>query len=97
MQEALTNVARHAGVDSVDVDAWADGNMLGVSITDHGAGFDVDAVFANGMGGGLAGVRERATLLGGRLTIESNPGAGTRVSAEFPLKSQPGFYVAVGE
>jgi PAS domain S-box-containing protein len=91
VQEALTNAARHAGVASVDVDAWADGDTLGVSISDHGAGFDVDAVLANGMAGGLAGLRERATLLGGRLTIESKPGAGTRVSAEFPLSAEPGL------
>jgi len=97
VQEALTNVARHAGVGSVNVDAWADGDTLGVSITDQGAGFDVDAVLANGMTGGLAGLRERAMLLGGRLTVESKPGAGTRLIAELPLSSEPGFHVEVGE
>jgi PAS domain S-box-containing protein len=97
VQEALTNVARHAGVGSVKVDAWADGGILGVSITDQGAGFDVDAVLANGMTGGLAGLRERAMLLGGRLTVESKPGAGTRLIAELPLSSGPRFHVEVGE
>ena len=97
VQEALTNVARHADVGSVNVDAWADGDILGVSITDQGAGFDVDAVLANGMTGGLAGLRERAMLLGGRLTVESKPGAGTRLIAELPLSSEPGFHVEVGE
>jgi len=97
VQEALTNVARHAGVGSAKVEAWADGDTLGVSITDQGAGFDVDAVLANGMTGGLAGLRERAMLLGGRLTVESKPGAGTRLIAELPLSSEPGFHVEVGE
>jgi PAS domain S-box-containing protein len=90
VQEALTNVARHAGVGSVNVEAWADGGILGVSVTDQGAGFDVDAELANGMTGGLAGLRERAMLLGGRLTIESKPGAGTRLIAELPPSSDSG-------
>jgi PAS domain S-box-containing protein len=90
VQEALTNVARHAAVHSVNVEAWADGDVLRVSITDQGGGFDGDAVLANGMTGGLAGMRERAMLLGGRLTVESKPGTGTRLIAELPLRSEPG-------
>jgi signal transduction histidine kinase len=97
VQEALTNVARYARVSSVSVDAWADGDTLGVSVTDHGVGFDVGAVLANGVSGGLAGMRERAMLLGGRLTVESNPGAGTRLIVELPLSSEPGFHVQVGK
>ena len=97
VQEALTNVARHAGVDSVNVDAWADDGILGVSITDQGTGFDVDAVLANGITGGLAGLRERAMLLGGRLAVESRPGAGTRLIAKLPLGSEPGLRMEVGE
>ena len=84
VQEALTNASRHAGVCEVTVQAWADDARLGVQVVDAGAGFDPAAVL-NGATSGLAGMRERASLLGGQLTIESAVGSGTRVMAEFPL------------
>ncbi len=85
VQEALTNVARHAGVTAVTVRAWADSDRLAVQIEDRGCGFDLPAALATHTTSGLAGMRERATLLGGRLTVESAPGEGTLVTAEFPL------------
>jgi len=85
VQEALTNVARHAGVGEVTVRLWADQDMLGVQIEDWGTGFNPEAALAAGDTTGLAGMRERAMLLGGQLTVESAPGAGTHVTAEFPL------------
>jgi len=85
VQEALTNVARHAGVSEVVVRTWADQETLGVQIEDHGAGFDPEAVLAAGDTTGLPGMRDRAALLSGQLTVESAPGAGTRLMTEFSL------------
>jgi signal transduction histidine kinase len=87
-QEGLTNVARHAGVSEATVRLWADRDRLGVQIEDRGAGFDPEAALAAGSTSGLAGMRERATLLGGQLTVESAPGTGTRLTAEVPLSGQ---------
>jgi PAS domain S-box-containing protein len=83
VQEALTNVARHAGVAGVDVYVWADTKTLNLQIADRGDGFDPDAVFKAARSGGLVGMRERTMVLGGRLSIESS-GAGTTISAEIP-------------
>ncbi|HEX6511746.1 MAG TPA: sensor histidine kinase [Chloroflexota bacterium] len=85
VQEALTNVARHAGVSSAGVAVAARGTRLHVRVLDSGAGFDVDQI-AVGQGG-LAGMRERAELLGGRLDVQSAPGKGTRIFALLPLAS----------
>jgi len=84
VQEALTNVARHAGVDQVTVRAWADQDTLGMQIEDLGTGFDPGAAVASATIG-LAGMRERAGLLRGQLTVESALGVGTRVTAELSL------------
>jgi PAS domain S-box-containing protein len=89
VQEALTNVARHADVSEVMVRAWADQDALAVQIEDQGAGFDPEAALAAGETTGVAGMRDRAVLLGGKLTIESAPGRGTGLTAEFPLGDYP--------
>ena len=85
VQEALTNVARHSGVDEVTVRLWATHDVLGVQVEDHGKGFDPDTVLGNGGSGGLAGLQERAVLLNGHLTVETRPGTGVRLTAEMPL------------
>lgn len=85
VQEALTNVARHAGVAEVTVRLWGSEGCLGAQVEDRGRGFDPEAAAADGVSGGLGGMRERAELLGGRLTVESLGGRGTLVTAEFPL------------
>lgn len=85
VQEALTNVARHAGVDRVAVRVWADGDILWVKVDDDGCGFDPQKL-APGRSTGLNGMRERAFLLEGRLSVDSAPGKGTHVMAELPLK-----------
>ena len=87
VQEALTNVARHAGAEQAVVRVWQNGKTLGVQIDDGGKGFDPKAA-ANGKTGGLSGMRERAAALGGQLTLESKPGEGVRVLAELPLSSR---------
>ena len=85
VQEALTNVARYAAVDRVDLDARVEGGLLTIKIKDQGAGFDVDVALAAHRSIGLAGMRERAGLLYGSLTIDSSPGKGTAVTAHLPL------------
>jgi len=84
VQEALTNVARHAQALEATVRVWADGHGLGLQIEDRGRGFDTEAALSADNTSGLAGMRERAHLLGGSFLIESSPGAGTRLTAEFP-------------
>lgn len=85
VQEALTNVARHAGAEEGTARLWADELVLGVQVEDRGKGFLVEPTLAAQTSTGLLGMRERAELLGGRLTVESTPGKGTRVTVEFPL------------
>ncbi len=87
-QEALTNVARHAGVNEVRVRLWSERQKLGIQIEDHGCGFDPKPTLAAGISGGISGMRERAALLGGQLTIESAPGAGTRLMVELPVGTE---------
>jgi PAS domain S-box-containing protein len=88
VQEALTNVARHARVSSVMVRLWSDPNRLGVQVEDYGIGFDPQT--ASAASSGLAGMRERASALKGHLTIESAPGSGTRIVVEWPLGPKGG-------
>jgi signal transduction histidine kinase len=85
VQEALTNVARHACVTEVTVRVWADAEKLNLQVEDRGCGFDPEAVLKGPRSSGLVGMQERSRLLRGRLTIESAPGSGTTISAELPL------------
>ncbi|MDA1218864.1 MAG: GAF domain-containing protein [Chloroflexi bacterium] len=83
-QEALTNIARHAGVDQAEVRLEIKGDTLVVQVNDSGAGFkpeDVSSLASSG----LSGMRERVRVLGGQLILESSPGQGTRLTAELPL------------
>jgi PAS domain S-box-containing protein len=90
MQEALTNVARHAHVREATVRIWRDLSNLCLQIEDHGAGFDSVHTRRVPSSSGLSGMQERAALLGGHLTIESSSASGTRVTAELPLNgSEP--------
>lgn len=86
VQEALTNVARHAHARHVEVTLTQEGARAVATIRDDGVGFDVDAVLASKERGlGLFGMQERMALVGGRLQLVSRPGAGTLVRAEVPL------------
>ena len=87
VQEALTNVARHANVPEATVRVWTDQNTLSIEVADRGQGFDLETVVAR-VTSGVAGMRERATLAGGQLKIESAPGEGTRLLAELSIKGQ---------
>ena len=84
VQEALTNVARHAGVRDASVRVEVgDAGRLRLTVEDRGAGFNPASVLKENSIG-LTGMHERADLLGGRVWIDSGPGRGTRVEAELP-------------
>lgn len=87
VQEALTNVAKHAEAKNVSVVLRRRDSSLVAVIEDDGKGFNVNETMASPSGKklGLFGMYERAALIGGRLSIESNPGAGTTVFLEVPL------------
>ena len=85
IQEALTNTARHAGVDHVLVELRADPEYLRLRIEDLGHGFNPDLEPA-GRSAGLTGMKERALLIGGQVTIESARDAGTRIFVVLPLR-----------
>ena len=84
VQEALTNVSRHAGAREVQVRVWQEGGDWRLLVRDSGVGFDPAQVDSSRMG--QIGMRERAELLGGRLDVQSVPGEGTVVSACLPLQ-----------
>jgi PAS domain S-box-containing protein len=86
VQEALTNVARHAGINEATVVGTTKQDKLIIQVEDKGAGFDFGAVISAGRAAGLHGMEERLTLLGGKLTIKSSHGAGTRLTAEIPIE-----------
>ena len=85
VQEALTNVARHANIDEVSVRLWTNSEMLSIEVQDSGAGFDAATIMTSSETSGLAGMRERAVLLGGRFMVESSPGSGARLTAELAI------------
>lgn len=84
-QEALTNVARHAGVGEAALRVWTDHHRLNLQVEDQGSGFDPEAVLVACETSGMAGMRERAILLGGQLTIESDLGSGTSLMVELRI------------
>jgi signal transduction histidine kinase len=92
VQEALTNVAKHAHAENVSVVLEKREPSVRLIIEDDGRGFDVNSVLGSRRGSsvidgklGLYGMRERAVLLGGTLTIESTPNVGTTIFVDAPL------------
>jgi two-component system sensor histidine kinase UhpB len=92
VQEALTNIVRHADAHHVWIAVKQQGDRLRVSVRDDGKGFDVATAFRNAIARGslgLLGMQERVTLAGGKLGVNSQPGEGANVAAEFPLRFAP--------
>jgi PAS domain S-box-containing protein len=83
LQEALTNVAKHARARRVSVRLERDDTRVELQVRDDGVGFKPGA---NHRGLGLQGMRERAALLGGTVQLESAPGEGTLITARFPVR-----------
>jgi PAS domain S-box-containing protein len=86
-QEALTNIARHAKASRVDVALGVEDGTLSLVVSDDGLGFDVHCLKESD-GLGLAGMRERASLVGGTLDVRSQSLQGTRVNFRAPLNSE---------
>src|SRR5262249_15531161 len=82
VQEALTNIVKHAGATSVSIIVMASGGSGRLVIEDDGDGCDPSSVRDGALG--LVGARERVAILGGRFELQSAPGAGTTIVVELP-------------
>jgi signal transduction histidine kinase len=84
LQESLTNAAKHSHATQIEVVLERERDDVVLTVEDNGKGFAVDAPPPRGSFG-LLGLRERATLVAGTVTIESRPGEGTRVELRVPV------------
>ncbi len=84
VQEALTNITKHAKASEVHIDLSTDGDGITLTVGDNGRGMLEDR--ARGSGLGLLGMEERALELGGRFTMTSTPGEGTRIEVWLPRR-----------
>ncbi|WP_017302076.1 PAS domain S-box protein [Nodosilinea nodulosa] len=90
VQEALTNIARHAQAQTVIITLEQTDHTLHLSIQDDGVGFDLEAIGrakTEGTSLGLLGMEERSLLIGGQLTITSAPGKGTQILLRVPMRA----------
>lgn len=91
-QESLSNIAKHAHAQHVDISLRRRASFLTLSVRDDGCGCDPTAALSTGSAGrssGLGGMRDRVRLFGGTLRIDSTPGAGCTVAAQFALPGAP--------
>ena len=89
-QGALVNVIKHAKAKQVEISMGVKSGRAYLKIIDDGIGFDVNRKIKKGGGLGLTLMRERAKLIGGKLTIRSTPGAGTEILLTVPLEDKNG-------
>ncbi|MDZ7778884.1 MAG: PAS domain S-box protein [Gemmatimonadota bacterium] len=85
IQEALSNARRHADAERVHLSLFVEEGAVVVEVTDDGRGFDPASPMERDRGLGLIGMKERTTMVGGRLHIESAPGHGTSVRVAVPF------------
>ena len=91
-QEALNNIMKHSHADRVKLSLKRMGSRIELTISDNGVGFEVDQAMSGGVterGVGLAGMKERTMLSGGKLFIESQKGTGTTIRASWEKKMVP--------
>jgi signal transduction histidine kinase len=88
LQEALTNIRKHADATVVRVGAEVEGGMLTLHVVDNGRGFRPAETAGDGLG--LQGMRERARLMGGELSVISEPSGGTEVVLSVPIAESGG-------
>jgi len=84
-QECFQNIAKHARASTVNLSLHSTDGILRLNVVDDGIGFDVKAALDKRRSYGLAGMRERVALLGGKFEIWSRPRRGTRISVELPM------------
>lgn len=87
IQEALSNIAKHAGANHIEISLEKRNSTLYASVIDNGKGFDLERVLhpeSPERGFGIIGMQERVSLLGGHIDIQSNPGLGTHIHIEVP-------------
>jgi signal transduction histidine kinase len=96
LQEALTNIVRHAQATWAEVRLSYDGAFVTLEVADDGLGFDAPALMTGAEPGGigLLGMRERMELLEGTLTVESRPGQGAHLAARLPWQHKKDSVVA---
>jgi signal transduction histidine kinase len=87
IEEAVVNAKKHANANRILVQLRVDNDVFTAEIRDDGAGFDAEAAQRRREAGhmGLLNMEERAELVGGRCSIQSQPGAGTSVCLDIPL------------
>jgi signal transduction histidine kinase len=83
-QEALQNIAKHSRATRVNIRLSSADMSFRLSVSDNGAGFDPESVPGKPLSFGLAGMRDRAALLGGTLAVRSRPGKGATVTLQLP-------------
>ena len=86
LQEALRNATKHSGVKRFEVRLWGSTAEIHLTVSDLGAGFDTEAAM-KGTGLGLTSMQERLRLVGGELSINSQPKGGTTIHARVPFNS----------
>ena len=92
VQEALTNITRHAGVDHASVQLVFESEMVVVlRVIDSGKGFDPEVPENGRKGWGLAGMAERVESINGTLRIDAAPGKGTKIEVVIPAMQQTSF------
>jgi signal transduction histidine kinase len=91
-QESLQNVAKHSQATRVNISLQTTDRNIRLSVSDNGAGFGKEAALSKPMSFGLAGMRERARLLAGDLSIRSAPGKGVKVVLTLPADSAAGTH-----
>ena len=88
IQEAISNARRHSGADRAMVRLGLDDGHVVAEIRDDGTGFALGSSMEGSQGLGLVGMEERATMIGGRITVDSTRGGGTRVRVEVPVNGK---------
>lgn len=88
IQEGLSNARRHSGAPSATVRLFRAGEEVVAEISDRGAGFRPETIIGSDPGLGLIGMQERTAMIGGRISVDSEPGRGTRIRVVVPTRTE---------
>jgi signal transduction histidine kinase len=81
----MSNIVKHSGARNVNLQLARRNGLVQLKVEDDGVGFDMKGASRKRESFGLSGMRERVTLLGGQIDIQSTPGKGTKVSIAIPV------------